>query len=41
MLMRVGATRAELDTPEYYPGYVNFVVEWLIEQEEKAARRQR
>jgi hypothetical protein len=41
MLRRVGITRAELDTPEYYPDYVNFVVEWLIEQEKKAASGQR
>ena len=27
MLRRVGITLAELDTPEYYPDYVNFVVE--------------
>lgn len=37
MLKRTGITRAELETPEYFPDYVTFVVEWLTEQEAKAA----
>ena len=36
MLKRAGITRTELETPEYYPDYVSFVVEWLIEREKKA-----
>jgi len=37
MLRSAGITRAELNTPEYYPDYVTFVVEWLREREAKAA----
>jgi hypothetical protein len=36
ILKREGITRAELDNPDYYRDYVNFVVEWLIEREAKA-----
>lgn len=37
MLRRAGITRAELDTPEYFPDYVTFIVEWLNEREAMAA----
>lgn len=37
MLRRAGITRTELDTPEYYPDYVTFIVEWLTEREAMAA----
>jgi len=37
MIKRAGITRSELETPAYYPDYVTFVVEWLKEQEAKAA----
>lgn len=37
MLKKAGITRAELETPAYYPDYVTFVVEWLTAREAKAA----
>ncbi len=37
MLKSAGITRAEIESPEYYPDYVTFVVEWLTEQEAQAA----
>jgi hypothetical protein len=39
MLKRAGITRAELETPAYYPDYVTFVVEWLREREAKAENK--
>jgi hypothetical protein len=39
ILKRVGITRSELNTPEYYPDYCNLIVEWLREREAKAANR--
>jgi len=36
MLKQAGITRAELETLEYYPDYVTFIVEWLKEQEARA-----
>ena len=33
ILKRAGITRRELNTPEYYPDYVNFIVSWLRERE--------
>jgi|SRR5882672_1126407 len=39
MLKAAGITRAELETPEYYPDYVTFVCDWLAERETKAAER--
>lgn len=41
ILKRAGITRAELDTPEYYPDYVTFIVDWLTEQEAKAAEKKK
>ncbi|SRR5712692_9909722 len=41
MLQTAGITRAELDTPEYYPDYVTFVVNWLTEREAKATKKKR
>jgi len=41
MLKTSGITRAELDTPEYYPDYVAFVVNWLTEREAKATDKKR
>ena len=39
ILKRAGITRSELNTPEYYRDYCNFIVEWLREREAKAATR--
>jgi hypothetical protein len=36
ILKRAGISRAELETPEYFPDYVTFLVEWLREREAKA-----
>jgi hypothetical protein len=41
ILKRAGITRAELDTPEYYPDYVTFIVDWLTEREARAAAKTR
>jgi len=41
ILKRVGITRAELDTPEYYPDYVACIVNWLRQREAKAAEKKR
>jgi hypothetical protein len=41
ILKRVGITRAELDAPEYYPDYVTFIVNWLMEREAQAAEHKR
>jgi len=41
ILKGAGITRAELDTPEYYPDYVTFIVDWLTEQEAKAAEKKK
>ncbi len=34
-------TRTELDTPEYYPDYVTFIVDWLTEREAQAAEKKK
>jgi ribosomal protein S16 len=39
ILKRAGITRSELNTPEYYPDYCNFIVNWLREREAKAANK--
>jgi len=39
MLRRAGITPAEIETPEYYPDYVAFIVEWLKEREAKAKKK--
>ena len=36
ILKREGITRTELETPEYYPDYVTFLIAWLREREAKA-----
>lgn len=36
MLKAVGITRAEIAQLEYYADYVAFIVEWLVQREEKA-----
>lgn len=36
MLKRADITRAEINTPEYYPDYVTFIVAWLRAREAKA-----
>ena len=41
MLKSEGLTRVELDSPEYYPDYINFVVNWLKEREAKAKAKNR
>ncbi len=38
ILKRAGITRSELNTPEYYRDYCNFIVEWLREREAKARK---
>lgn len=39
ILKRAGITRAEIETPDYFPDYVEFIVEWLKEREAKAKKR--
>lgn len=39
ILKTAGITRGELDTPEYYPDYVTFIVDWLKAREAKAAKK--
>ena len=39
ILRRAGITRGELNTPEYYPDYVTFIVAWLKAREAKAAKK--
>lgn len=39
MLKKARITRAELETPEYYPDYVEFVADWIRKREAKAAKR--
>jgi len=41
ILKRLGITRAELNTQEYYHDYVAIIVNWLIEQEAQAADKKR
>lgn len=39
ILKTAGITRGELNTPEYYPDYVTFIVDWLKAREAKAAKK--
>jgi len=39
MLKRAGITQTEIETPEYYPDYIAFIVEWLKEREAKAKKK--
>lgn len=40
MLKTAGITRAELETPAYYPDYVTLIVEWLRAREAKAQKNE-
>lgn len=41
LLKREGISSAELETPEYFPDHVTFIVEWLKEREARAAEKKR